>query len=146
MCLHLVLKEPASDVISDGTGVMMDFEVSFGLALLGGLGLAKGLVFAQVLAHQFLQVGLISGLGDDALFLQHGQDAHLLLDQLDGINQIHTEIDEGPLDTLALVLFLLLDEHVVVEELLKPLVGVVDEKLFQHVELEDLETGNVQDT
>merc|ERR1712131_445099 len=142
----LVLEEPASDVVSDGTGVVVDFKVSLGLALLGGLGLAKGLVLTQVLAHHLLQVGLVSGLGDDALFLKHGQDAHLLLNQLNGDDQIHTKVDEGPLDALALVLFLLLNKHVVVEELLETLVGVADQKLLQHIELENLETGNVQDT
>merc|ERR1719322_1036655 len=142
----LVLEEPSSDVVSDGTGVVVDLKVSLGLALLGGLGLAKGLVLAQMLAHHLLQVGLVSGLGDDALFLQHGQDAHLLLNQLDSDNQVHTEVDESPLDTLALVLFLLLNEHVVVEELLETLVGVVDQKLLQHIELENLKAGNVQDT
>ena len=141
----LVLEEPSGDVVSDGTGVVMDLEVSFGFALLGGFGLAERLVLAQMLAHHLLQVGLVGGLGDDALLLQHGQDAHLLLDQLDGDDQIHTEVDEGPLDTFRLVFLLLLDEHVVVEELLETLVGVVDEELFQDVELEDLEAGDVQD-
>merc|ERR1712042_155136 len=142
----LVLEEPASDVVSDGTGVVVDLEVSFGLALLGGLGLAERLMLAQMLAHHLLQVGLVGGLGDDALLLQHGQDAHLLLDQLDGDDQIHTKVDESPLDALALVLFLLLNEHVVVEELLETLVGVVDKELFQDVELEDLKAGDIQDT
>merc|ERR1712142_1271565 len=142
----LVLEEPASDVVSDGTGVVVNLEVSFGLALLGGLGLAKGLVLAQVLAHHRLQVGLVSGLGDDTLFLQHGQDTHLLLDQLDGDDQVHTEVDESPLDTFSLVLLLLLDEHVVVEELLETFVGVVDKELFQDIELKDLKAGNIQDT
>merc|ERR1719427_440197 len=140
----LVLEEPAGDVVSDGSGVVMDLEVSLGHALLGRLGLAERLVLAQVLAHHLLQVGLVGGLGDDALLLQHGQDAHLLLDQLDGDDQVHAEVDESPLDALGLVLFLLLDEHVVVEELLETLVGVVDEELFQDVELEDLEAGDVE--
>merc|ERR1719347_1089834 len=142
----LVLEEPAGDVVSDGTGVVMDLEVSFGLALLGGLGLTERLVLAQMLAHHLLQVGLVGGLGDDALLLQHGQDTHLLLNELNGDDQIHTKVDESPLDALAFVLFLLLNEHVVVEELLEALVGVVDKELFQDVELEDLETGNIQDT
>merc|ERR1719428_1289820 len=142
----LVLEEPASDVVSDGTGVVVDFEVSFGLALLGGLGLTERLVLTQMLAHHLLQVGLVGGLGDDALLLQHGQDTHLLLNELDGDDQIHTKVDESPLDALTFVLFLLLNEHVVVEELLEALVGVVDKELFQDVELEDLKTGNIQDT
>ena len=57
-----------------------------------------------------------------------------------------TEVNEGPLDALLLVLLLLLDEHVVVEELLEALVGVINQKLLQSVQLENLETGNVQDT
>merc|ERR1719516_115714 len=136
----LVLEKPSGDVVSDSSGVVMDLKVSFWLALLGGLGLA------QMLAHHLLQVGLVSGLGDDALFLKHGQDAHLLLNQLNGDNQIHTEVDESPLDTLALVLFLLLNEHVVVEELLETLVGIIDKKLLQDIELENLKTSNIQDT
>merc|ERR1719516_486608 len=142
----LILEKPSGDVVSDSSGIVMDLKVSFWLALLGGLGLAKGLVLAQMLAHHLLQVGLVSGLGDDSLFLKHGQDTHLLLNQLDGDDQVHTEIDKGPLDTFSLVLFLLLDEHVVIEELLETLVGVVDQKLLQHVELENLKTSNVQDT
>merc|ERR1719427_2229852 len=140
----LVLEEPAGNIVSDGTGVMMDLKMSLGLALFGGLGLAERLVLAQMFAHHLLQVGLIGGLGHNALLLQHGQDAHLLLDQLDGLDQIHAKINESPLDALGLVLFLLLDEHVVVEKLLETLVGVVDEELFQDVELEDLEAGDVQ--
>merc|ERR1712198_781317 len=142
----LVLEEPASDVVADGTGVVVKGKVSLGHSLLGRLGLGEGVVLAQVLVHHLLQVGLVGGLGDDALFLQHGQDAHLLLDQLDGLDQIHTEVDEGPLDALSLVLLLLLDEHVVVEELLQALISVVNEKLLQDVEIENLEAGNVQDT
>ena len=57
-----------------------------------------------------------------------------------------TEIDHNPLDTFTLVLFLLKDKHVVIEELLETLVGVVNQKLFQSIQLEDLETGNVQHT
>ena len=142
----LLLEEPAGDVVADGAGVVMDLKVGLGLALLGGLGLAEGLVLAQVLAHHLLEVGLVGGLGHDALLLQHGEDVHLLLDQLVGDDQVHAEAHEVPLDALALVFLLLLDEHVVVEELLQPLVGVVDEELLQDVELEDLESGDVQHT
>ena len=83
MVFYLVLKEPAGNVVADGAGVMVDLEMGLGHALLGGLGFAEGRMLAQMLAHHLLQVGLVSSLGDDALLLQHGQDAHLLLDQLD---------------------------------------------------------------
>merc|ERR1712002_669543 len=142
----LVLEEPASDVVADGTGVVVKGEVSLGHALLGRFGLGEGVVLAQMLVHHLLQVGHVSGLGNDTLFLQHGQDAHFLLNQLDGLNQVHTKVDESPLDALGLVLFLLLDEHVVVEELLQTLICVVNEELLQDVEVENLETGDVQHT
>ena len=57
-----------------------------------------------------------------------------------------TEIDHNPLDTFTLVLFLLKDKHVVIEELLETLVGVVDAKLLESVEVENLETGNIEHT
>ena len=82
------------------------------------------------LTHEFLQVGFVSSLRDNALFLQHGQDAHLLLNQLDSGEQVHAEINKGPLNSLLFVFLLLLDEHVVVEELLETLVGVVNEELL----------------
>ena len=37
-------------------------------------------------------------------------------------------------------------EHVVVEELLKTLVGVVNAERFESVELENPETGNIENT
>ena len=57
-----------------------------------------------------------------------------------------TEIDHNPLDTFTLVLFLLKDKHVVVEELLETLVSVVDAQLFEGVEVENFETGNIEHT
>merc|ERR1719282_1169545 len=142
----LVLEKPSSDVVSNDSSVMSQFEMGLWLAFLGRLGLAKFVILTQMLAHELLQVGLVSSLGDDALFLQHGQDAHLFLNQLNGGQQVHAKIDKGPLDTLLLVLFLLLDEHVMVEKLLETLVSVVDEELFQGVELENLKTSDIQDT
>ena len=47
----------------------------------------------------------------------------------------HTKINENPVNSFLLVLFLLKDEHVVVEELLQTLVGVVDTQLLEGVEL-----------
>ena len=70
-------------------------------------------------------------------------EAHLL-NEVDGGLQVEAEVDEVPLDTLLAVLLLLQDEHVVVEELLQPLVGVVDAQLLKRVHREDLETSNVQ--
>lgn len=58
-----------------------------------------------------------------------------LFNEIDTRLQIHSEVDEFPLNTLLLVFFLFQNEHVVVEELLKPFIGVVDTQLFKAVEL-----------
>jgi len=58
-----------------------------------------------------------------------------LFDQVDTGLEIHTEVNELPLDSFLLVLFLFQHEHVVVEELLQTLVGVVDAQLLKTIEL-----------
>lgn len=58
-----------------------------------------------------------------------------LLDQIDRRFQVHAEIDEGPNNTLALVLFLLEHEHMMIEVLLQLLVGEVDAQLLEAVVL-----------
>lgn len=56
---------------------MMQLEVSFDLPdFLGLAGLAVVLGLAQVVVVQFLQEGLVAGLGEHALFLKDGQDTH----------------------------------------------------------------------
>ena len=59
-----------------------------------------------------------------------------LLEEVDGGLEVETEVDEGPLDALALVLLLLQDEHGVVKQLLQLLVGVVDAQLLKRVFLQ----------
>lgn len=56
-----------------------------------------------------------------------------LLNEVDGGLEVKAEINELPLDALALVFLLLQDEHGVVEQLLQLLVGVVDAQLFKAV-------------
>ena len=63
--------------------------------------------------------------------------AHLL-HELDAGLQVHTEIHKDPVDTFTFVLFLLKYEHVMVEKLLQLLVGEVDAKLLETVELLDV--------
>ena len=60
---------------------------------------------------------------------------HRPLDEFNAGLQVQPEVDEVPLDALALVLLLLQDEHGVVEELLQLLVGVVDTQLLEGVHL-----------
>ena len=62
-------------------------------------------------------------------------DLTYLLHELNAGLEIHTEIHEDPVDTFLLVLFLLKNEHVMVEKLLQLLVGEVDAKLLESVEL-----------
>ena len=56
-----------------------------------------------------------------------------LLDQLNTSLEVHTEVNELPINTLSLVLFLLQDKHVVVEELLQFLIGEVNTQLLKSV-------------
>ena len=63
--------------------------------------------------------------------------SYRLLDEVDARLQVEAEVDEVPLDALALVLLLLQDEHRVVEELLQLLVGVVDAELLKGVQLQE---------
>lgn len=58
-----------------------------------------------------------------------------LFDKIDTSLQVETEVDHLPLDTLLFVLFLLQHKHVMVEELLQSLVGIVDAKLLETVVL-----------
>nr|CAH7753272.1 unnamed protein product [Callosobruchus chinensis] len=71
---------------------------------------------------------------------------HRLVDQIDGRLQIKPEIDEFPFDPFPLILLLLQNEHGVVEQLLKLLVGIVDAQLFERVQVEYFKTGYVEDT
>ena len=70
---------------------------------------------------------------------------NLGLDEVDGGLQVEAKVDEGPVNTLLLVLLLLQHEHAAVEELLQLLVGEVDQQLLKAVDLEDLKARNIQD-
>ena len=59
--------------------------------------------------------------------------SYRLLNEVDARLQVEAEVDEVPLDALALVLLLLQDEHGVVEELLQLLVAVIDAELLKAV-------------
>lgn len=58
-----------------------------------------------------------------------------LFDEVDARLEVEAEVDELPIDALLAILLLLEHEHVVVEELLEPLVGVVDAQLLKGVQL-----------
>ena len=58
-----------------------------------------------------------------------------LLNKVDTGLQVHTEVDKFPLNAFLCIFFLFKDEHVMVEELLESLVGVVDAQLFKTVGL-----------
>ena len=60
---HLVLEEPASDVVADDSGIVAQLEVSFGFSLLCRLWLAEFVVLAQVLAW------IRAGKGNETHFL-----------------------------------------------------------------------------
>lgn len=162
----LVLLQPIGDVVGHSAGIMDNGKVSLLLARLGWLGLLEVGRLAQVVGLQLLFQSLVRSFGEHRLLFKDGQDTHglvdgeenirrgikrenskvYLFDQLDTGQQVHTEIDKVPFDTLASVLLLLQHEHVMVEELLQLFVGEIDAQLFKTVEVKDFETGNIQYT
>ena len=82
--------------------MVVSFTSEVGLLELG-VGVVRG--------DELLDEGLVGGLGEPALLVDEGHDAHRLLDQVDRGLEVEAEVDELPLDALALVLFLLKDEH-----------------------------------
>ena len=58
-----------------------------------------------------------------------------LFNELNGWNQVKAKVNELPLNTLAFVLLLFQNKHVMVEELLQFLVCQVDTKLLKWVHL-----------
>lgn len=58
-----------------------------------------------------------------------------LLDKINAGEQVHSEINELPVDAFFGVLFLFKYEHVMVEELLEFFIGKVNAKLLKTVEL-----------
>lgn len=63
------------------------------------------------------------------------RDDYYLLNKIDTSEQVHSEIDEDPVDAFLFVLFLLQYEHVVVKELLQLLIGEVNAELLETVVL-----------
>ena len=60
-----------------------------------------------------------------------------LLNKVDTGLEIHTEVNELPVNSFLLVFFLLQHEHVVIEELLKSLIGIVDADLLESIVLQN---------
>ena len=58
-----------------------------------------------------------------------------LFKKLNAVSEVHAKVDKSPLNSFSLVFFLLKHEHVVVEELLKLLVGEINAQLFERVKL-----------
>merc|ERR1719210_2405328 len=140
----LVLLQPASQVVGDSGGVVDDGKVS--IRVRSGVGLGKVGPLAQQVVVELGTEGLVSGLGEERLLLEDGQQSHGLLKHVDARLQVHAEVHIGPVKTLPDVFLLLEGEHVLVEELLQLLVDVVDTDLLEAVVVEDLETSNIQDT
>ena len=63
------------------------------------------------------------------------KELHYLLNQLNSWCQVKTKVNELPLDSFLAVLLLLMNKHVMIEELLKLLVGEVDAQLLKSVQL-----------
>merc|ERR1719312_201954 len=121
----LVLLQPSSQVVRDSGGIMDNTKVSIGVTQLG-IGLAEVGLLAKQVVKKLLSEGLISGFGEERLFLKDGQQAHGLLKHVNARLQVHAKVNIGPVKTLSDIFLLLEGEHVLVEELLELLVDVVD--------------------
>src|SRR5882724_182271 len=89
----------------------------------------------------------IGGLRHDTFLVQETQDpndAATALDQVDCGLQIEPEINVVPFNAFTRILFLLKHEHMVVKELLKLFVCVVDQELLVRINFEDLEASNIE--
>merc|ERR1719312_2023571 len=139
----LVLLQPSSQVVRDSGSVVNNTKVSIGVTHLW-VGLAEVGLLAEQVVKKLLSEGLISGLGEERLLLKDGQQAHGLLKHVNARLQVHAKVNIGPVKTLSDIFLLLEGEHVLVEELLKLLVDVVDTDLLETVVVEDLETGNIE--
>merc|ERR1719400_2346188 len=140
----LVLLQPSSQVVGHSGGVVDDGEVRVGVGT--GVGLCELGPLAQQVGHQLLGKGGVSGLGEERLLLKDGEEGHGLLEHVNALLQIHSEVDVCPVQSLADIFLLLEGEHVRVEELLQLLVDVVDANLFESIVVEDLEAGDVEDS
>merc|ERR1712012_696277 len=140
----LVLLQPASQVVGDSGGVVDDGKVR--IRVRSGVGLGEVGPLAQQVVVELGTEGLVSGLGEERLLLEDGQQSHGLLKHVDARLQIHAKVNIGPVKTLSDVLLLLKGEHVLVEELLQLLVDVIDTDLLEAVVVEDLEASNIQDS
>merc|ERR1719412_967422 len=137
----LVLLQPSSDIVGHSTSIVDTGKVS--ILVGGGFGfLEAGDLSKRCL--QFLLKGFVSSLGEKRFFFKNGPDTHGLLKHDDTGSQVHTEVNHGPVNAFLDILFLLNNEHVVVEELLQFFVDKVNGDLFKSIVFKNLETSNIK--
>merc|ERR1719187_2827703 len=141
----LVLLQPASQVVGDSGGIVDNAKVSIRVTHFR-IRLAEVGFLAQQVIKKFVAEGLISSLGEEGFFLKDGEELHRLLKHVDTFLQIHAEINIGPVKTFLNIFLLFKSEHVLVEELLKLLVDVVNTNLFKSVKFENLKSSNIEHT
>merc|ERR1719312_441576 len=73
----LVLLKPSGKVIGDSCGVVNDSKVS--VWVWSWVGFGKLGPLAKHVGHQLFSEGLVSGLGEEGLFLKDGKESHGLL-------------------------------------------------------------------
>jgi len=60
----------------------------------------------RVLLVKLVHITLVGGFREPTLFVQQGQYAHMLLDQIDGGLEIESKIDEFPIDTCVYIMLI----------------------------------------
>mmetsp|Transcript_27543 Transcript_27543/g.45779 ORF Transcript_27543/g.45779 Transcript_27543/m.45779 type:complete len:217 (-) Transcript_27543:365-1015(-) len=111
--------------------------------------LRRTCVEASMLVATGIQISgelLVGTLWQDTLFVQKCDDSSVLL--VDEVKHvlIVREGNKFPQNSLLFVLLLLQLEHVLIELLLQSFVGVVDANLFKVVDIERLETKDIENT
>mmetsp|Transcript_22306 Transcript_22306/g.46370 ORF Transcript_22306/g.46370 Transcript_22306/m.46370 type:complete len:248 (+) Transcript_22306:3960-4703(+) len=138
--LILVFLEPGVGAVLYRSGVVFDAE--FVIDSLCGTSREAGMfvAFGIEVSCEFL----VSGLGNDALFVQQRQDASVFaIDQVEDV-LIVGEGDKFPQDSLTLIFVLFQLEHIFVELLLQCLIGVIDANLLKIVDFKSLESEDIQ--
>merc|ERR1712106_849524 len=110
-----------------------------------GAGLGKVGPFAKHVSCQLLSKGGISGLGEQRLLFKDSKESHWFLKHVDARLKIHTKVNISPVKTFPDIFLLLQSEHVLVEELLKFLIDIVDTDLLKTIVVKNLKASNIGD-
>ena len=94
----LVLLQPSSQVVGDGSSVMDNGKM--GIRIRSWVRLGKLSPLSQAVVHQLLTKGGICGFWEEGFLLEDGQEGHRLLKHVNALLQVHPKVNVGPVQTL----------------------------------------------